>query len=123
MNSDTIKLELTLTPVEQVLADECMENYETIFGKKISLEQLFKISIFHSLQINKCKKIILDSYDIGEAINNTDKGLGESPTPTNKTNKKPKKTAKGKIKSYSSPKGSNPELIKKNKQATFGGFV
>jgi hypothetical protein len=96
MNSDNLKLELTLTPLEQVLADECLESYETIFGKNISLEQLFKISMFHSLQINKCKKIILDSYDIDEAVNNTDKGVGESPTPTNKTNKKPKKIATGK---------------------------
>lgn len=115
MNSDSIKLELTLTPVEQILADECLELHETIFGKKISLEELFKISMFHSLQINKCKKIILDSYDIDE----TNKISNKTPT-KNKVIKT--KNTKGKVKSYSSPKGNNPELIKKNKQATFGGI-
>lgn len=68
MISKDYTLEIVLTPLEQRLADEYLEIYETILGKKIGLEKLFKISMFHNLQINKSKKIILDNYDIDELV-------------------------------------------------------
>jgi len=68
MNSNSMKLpplivKLKLTPKQHELARNYQKSYEKIFNKQVSLEELFKISMFFSLNINNNKIAILDSYN------------------------------------------------------------
>ena len=63
-------VKLKLTPKEHELARNYQKSYEKIFNKQVSLEELFKISMFFSLNINNNKIAILDSYDIKKTKTN-----------------------------------------------------
>ena len=72
MNPNSLKIpplivKLKLTPKQHELARNYQKSYEKIFNKQVSLEELFKISMFFSLNINTNKIAILDSYDNNNA--------------------------------------------------------
>ena len=124
MNPNSLKIpplivKLKLTPKQHELARNYQKSYEKIFNKQVSLEELFKISVFFSLNINTNKIAILDSYD----TNNVQ--LSQKRESSNKkrlAKTTTKQVSKNKLKKYSTPKNSDLELSKKDKQTALGGF-
>jgi len=72
-------IKLKLTSKQHELAKEYQKTYEKLFDKTISLEELFKISMFFSLNINKTKLAILDSYNT-ETVDKEDKEVAKHNT-------------------------------------------
>jgi hypothetical protein len=87
-SQEPYKLEITLSSVEHQLAIDFQNTLETILNKPISLENSFKIAMFHTLHINNIKLKILENYE----FNNTHKSTNNhiSKKNTNKSRKRRK---------------------------------
>ena len=94
MNSNEYKLEVVLTQKQYQLAIDYQNSYELLFNKKLPLEDLFKISLFFSLNINNQKIATLNTYEDKTKIINktTHKAQQKTFTKFNKKTKNEKTT-------------------------------
>jgi len=110
-DSKNLKLELSLTPLEQAIARDFQVTYEKIFNERISLEEVFKIAMFHTLHLNNIKLTILESYKDNKVIKANSLSNKIS---TNTVSKKPRDTTRKKRKIHYKDENTS--------QSTLGGI-
>jgi hypothetical protein len=109
------KLEISLSQTEEEIATDYQINLGKLLNRHISLEEAFKIAIFHTLHINNIKLAILKSYEDNKSNitgENTDKTKNNHISKTN-TKKQSKLRRKKRVIPF---KESQVE------QAKLGGF-
>jgi hypothetical protein len=63
-NDGNTNITISLTREQCQLLSDYQNSYENLFNKKLSFEDLIKVSLFFSLNLNNQKLKVLKSYEV-----------------------------------------------------------